>query len=284
MKEISIENKQYPEQLRDIKNPPKMLYVLGNETILNNKSLSIVGSRVATNYGKEIARKFAKKIAKQGINIVSGMAKGIDSEAHLGALEAKGNTIAVLGSGFNHIFPDKKIFQKILDNKGTVITEYKPDIDVFPEGFRKRNRIVAGLSLGTFVVEAKQRSGTSITAEYAREFNRKIFCIPHLIEDKSGIGTNRLLKKGAILVTDVFDILQHYEIPDVNYDEENYEVQIPQQYQECYKLIGTEAISANEISKKIKKNISEVNTILTMLELEGLIKSMPGNSFVRTVI
>ena len=283
MKIISIENELYPEQLKHIKRPPQILYVLGNEKILNNKSLSIIGSRNATNYGREIARKFAKNIAKQGINIVSGMAKGIDSEAHLGAIEARGNTIAVLGSGFNHIFPDKKIFQKILDNNGAIITEYKPDTEIFSDGFRRRNRIVAGISLGTFIVEAKEKSGTSITAEYARQFERKIFCIPHLIEDKHGIGTNRLLKRDAILITDVFDILKHYEISEINYDKENYEIQIPKQYQECYNLIGTEAISANEISKKTNKSISEINTILTMLELEGAIKSLPGNLFIRTI-
>lgn len=279
MKKISIESKLYPELLRHIKDPPKLLYVLGNEKILNKKNLSIVGSRDASDYGREIARKFAKNIAMQGINIVSGMAKGIDSEAHLGAIEAGGNTIAVLGSGFNHIFPDKTVFEKILDSGGTVITEYEPNVEVFSDGFRKRNRIVAGLSLGTFVVEAKEKSGTGITAEYARSFNRKIFCIPHLIEDKHGIGTNRLLKKDAILVTDILDIVKHYEISEIIESEKSMEVQIPKEYQDCYNLIGMEPISANQISKMTNKSISETNTILTMLELEGLIKSLPGNYF-----
>jgi len=281
MKKINIENKFYPEQLKNIKNPPKVLYVLGDEKILNEKSLSIVGSRNASDYGRKIARSFARDIALQGINIVSGMARGIDSEAHLGAIEGGGKTVAVLGSGFNHIFPNKIIFQKILDSGGTIITEYKPDVEVFPDGFRQRNRLIAGLSLGTFVVEAKMRSGTGITADFARRFKRKIFCIPHLIEDEHGQGTNRLLKRGAILVTNAFDIIKYYEIPEIVKTEGTINIEIPEEYQECYNVIEEEPITANQVSKRTNKSISEVNTILTMLELEGLIKSLPGNYFCR---
>ena len=211
VKEIEIQNKWYPKQLRKINNPPKKLYVLGNHEILNTDSLSIIGSRCCTSYGADMAREFARKLAKKGITIVSGMAKGIDSNAHLGAIEANGRTIAVLGSGFNHIYPDKEIYEKILKSGGTVITEYSENVGVSPQGFRDRNRIVAGLSLGTLVIEAKQRSGTGITANYVKRYKRKLFCIPHEIEDKSGVGTNRLLKKGAILVTEVKDILQYFK-------------------------------------------------------------------------
>ena len=280
MKTISIESKLYPQILRTIVNPPQILYVLGDENNLNKKSLSIIGSRNASEYGRETARKFARGIAMQRINIVSGMAMGIDSEAHLGAIEAGGTTIAVLGSGFNHIFPDKKVFEKILNNGGTVITEYEPDVEVFSEGFRKRNRIVAGLSLGTLVVEAKAKSGTSITARFVQQFNRKVFCIPHAIEDDYGKGTNKLLKSGAILVTDILDILEYYDISEVvetiNIDEN---IDVPEEYRECYNMIEKNPISSNQISKLTNKSISEVNTILTMLELEGLIKSLPGNYF-----
>ena len=184
MKEIDIENKFYPKLLRNIINPPKTLYLLGNENNLRKKSLSIIGSRNASDYGRKNARIFAKGIAMQGINIVSGMAEGIDSEAHLGAMEVEGSTIAVLGSGFNHIFPHRKVFEDILKHDGTIITEYEPDVEVFSDGFRKRNRIVAGISLGTLVIEAKAKSGTSITAGFARQFERKVFCIPHRMEDE----------------------------------------------------------------------------------------------------
>lgn len=208
---------------------------------------------------------------------------GIDSQAHLGAIEVGGSTVAVLGSGFNHIFPDKKVFEKILKNNGAVITEYEPNVEVFSDGFRKRNRIVAGLSLGTLVIEAKAKSGTGITARFANQYGRKVFCIPHNMEDDHGKGTNRLLKNGATLVTDILDILKYYDILDVVDEEENKNIDIPEEYKECYKIITNNPISSNQISKLTNKSISEVNTILTMLELEGFINSLPGNYFCRRV-
>ncbi len=282
IKIIDMYNKFYPEQLKKIKNPPKRLYVIGDETILNNDCLSIIGSRNCTEYGANIAKVFAKKIAEKGITIVSGMAYGIDSQAHLGAIEGGGKTIAVLGSGFNHIFPDKEIFNKILEYGGTIITEYDNDVEVFSQGFRDRNRIVAGLSIGTFVIEAKEKSGTGITANYAKQFKRNIFCIPHRIEDESGKGTNRLLKNGAILVTEIEDILKYYNnIKQNAKTEKKLEIEIPEEYKKVYEEIKIKDINADEISKKINMNIAQVNAIITMLELEGYIESRPGNFYRR---
>ena len=280
IQEIDIENKWYPKQLTKIDNPPKKLYVLGNLELLNTDSISIVGSRLCTSYGASIARTFSRELAKKGITIVSGMAKGIDSNAHLGAIEANGKTIAVLGSGFNHIYPDKVVYEEILKSGGTVITEYRENIEVSPQGFRDRNRIVAGLSLGTLVIEAKQKSGTGITANYVKKYKRKLFCIPHAIEDEAGIGTNRLLKRGAILVTEVKDILKYFEnIHDKEGIKEGFTVEIPEEYRKIYREIQKQELTAEEISKKVKMNISKVNTILTMLELEDYIQSLPGNYF-----
>ena len=279
IQEINIENKLYPKQLTKIDNPPKKLYVLGNLELLNTDSISIVGSRLCTSYGASIARTFSRELAKKGITIVSGMAKGIDSNAHLGAIEANGKTIAVLGSGFNHIYPNKMVYEEILKSGGTVITEYSEDTEVSPQGFRDRNRIVAGLSLGTLVIEAKQKSGTGITANYVKRYKRKLFCIPHSIEDEAGIGTNRLLKKGAILVTEVKDILKYFENI---YDEdikEKFIIEVPEKYRKIYKEIEKQELTAEEISKKVKMNISEVNIILTIMELEDYIQSLPGNYF-----
>lgn len=282
VKEINFEDELYPKSLRDIDNPPKKLYVLGDEKILNTQSLSIVGSRNCTEYGAEMAMNFARELSKIGITIVSGMAAGIDSHAHLGAIEGNGKTIAVLGSGFKHIFPSKKVYKQILKNGGAVITEYEEDVEVFSQGFRDRNRIVAGLSVGTLVIEAKKRSGTSITAEYVQKYGRELFCIPHLIGDKSGFGTNRLLKKGAKLVTSVDDIIKYFENIEVTQKEiEGFEIEVPEEYKKIYEKIQREPINADEICKKIRKPISEVNTILTMLELEGFIESLPGSYFRR---
>ncbi len=281
IKELEYENKLYPDALRKIKSPPKKLYVLGNETILNNESIAIVGSRNCTEYGVRMAKEFARDLAQNGVTIVSGMAKGIDSAAHIGAIEVQGKTIAVLGSGFNHIFPDKEVFEKILKYGGAVITEYEPDIDVFPQGFRDRNRIVAGLGMGVLVVEAKEKSGTGITAEYAKQFNRKVFCIPHRIGDEAGVGTNRLIKRGAMLATETQDLLPFFEnIKSIKKKEVTLQVEIPEEYKKVYDALQ-EPLNSDEVSKKTKMKIVEVNTILTMLELEGYIESMPGNFFRR---
>lgn len=282
VKEIKFDDDFYPSSLRNIDNPPQKLYVLGDETILNTQCLSIVGSRNCTEYGAEIAKKFAYDFASIGITIVSGMARGIDSHAHLGAIEGKGKTIAVLGSGLKHIYPSKKVYKQILKNGGAVITEYEENVEVFSQGFRDRNRIVAGLSRGTLVIEAKEHSGTGITAEYVKRYGRELFCIPHLIGDKSGMGTNRLLKRGAKLVTCVEDILEYYDtLKKIKIESNEFEIEVPEEYKKVYQKIQREPINADEISKKIKKPINEINTILTMLELEGFIESVPGNYFKR---
>lgn len=280
IKEIKYENTLYPETLRTIKNPPQKLYVLGDEQILNNECVSIVGSRNCTEYGKKIAKKFANELAINGVTIVSGMAKGIDSVAHIGAMEVQGKTIAVLGSGFNHIFPDKEVFEKILENGGAIITEYEPKVDVFPQGFRDRNRIVAGLGIGVIVIEAKEKSGTGITAEYAKQFNRKVFCIPHRIGDETGVGTNRLIKRGAMLITETQDLLPYLKHTKDIKESVALQVEIPEEYKIIYEELQ-EPLTADELSKRTKKTIIEVNTILTMLELEGFAESMPGNFFRR---
>ena len=177
--------------------------------MLNNPIISIVGSRSCSENGKSLARKFAYELSQCGITIASGLAKGIDTVAHLYSYKEKGKTIAVLPNGFNHIFPKENIglYEKILDNGGLVMSEYPPDIKAKSKYFLERNRIVSGLSLGVLVVEAAYRSGTSVTAKLAKTQGRKVFALPHEIWDSHGVGTNRLIKTGATLVTCVEDIL-----------------------------------------------------------------------------
>lgn len=180
MKIIKIQDKNYPEKLRNIENPPKQLYVLGNEGLLNTFGLAIIGCRQYSEYGKKVAKDLSFKLAKQGINIISGMAKGIDSFAHIGCMVAGGNTIAVLGSGFNNIYPKENIelFKEIIKKGGTVITEYSPDTKPLGSNFPLRNRIISGLSDGIIVVEASKKSGTLITVDYALEQGKEIFAVP----------------------------------------------------------------------------------------------------------
>lgn len=284
MKRIQIEDANYPEKLKKIKNAPNQLYLMGNREILNNQSIAIIGSRNCTSKGYETARKFAYDLASMGICVVSGMAEGIDTAAHIGALEAKGKTIAVLGSGFNHIFPErnKKLFKKILSSNGAIITEYEEDIEVFSQGFVMRNRIVSGISDAVLVVEAKKKSGTSITARFAKEQDKKIFCIAHGIESPEGMGTNRLIKAGAFLVTEVQDIVKNMNFKiskGVNNKIVKEILDVPKEYLSVYKFISEEPINIDELCKKSNLEMQKVNYILTMLELEGLITQLPGKMF-----
>ena len=209
IKRISMDNINYPEKLKQIYDPPKVLYVLGNEQILNNVSIAIVGCREATEYGKKATLYFSSNLAKQDINIVSGLARGIDSYAHIGALKVKGKTIAVIGSGLDIIYPkeNEKLAQEIIKSGGVIISEdplgTKPEKEHFPA----RNRIISGLSNGVLVVEAKEKSGSLITADFAMEQGKDVFVVPGNINSLNSVGTNNLIKDGAILVNNYNDII-----------------------------------------------------------------------------
>lgn len=287
MREIKIikkEDKEYPEKLLKIKDPPEQLYVLGDESLLNKKSIAIIGSRDCTMYGYEQAKKFAKEISKENICIVSGMAIGIDSAAHIGAKSEIGKTIAVLGSGFNHIFPEEneELFYEILEQGGCIITEYTPDVEPAYNNFPSRNRIVSALSEGVLVVEARHRSGTSITVRFAKEQGKRVFCIPSNLDATTGVGTGRFIQEGAKLVLSPNDILLHLgvKLREEEFEEEE-EVEVNEEYKEIYSVLSKMPINVNDICKKTNKSIMEVNTTLTMLELEGLVKQVGVNEFVK---
>lgn len=282
MKLISMLNKEYPSILRNIKDPPKYLYTEGNLDLLKTNAIAIIGSRHCSEEGRKIARRMAKELAINGITIVSGLAVGIDSEAHRGALEVGGNTIAVLGGGLNKFFPKEnlQLFQEI-KQKGLIVTEYAENVEAKSRHFVDRNRIVSGLSLGVLVVEATYRSGTSITAKRAIEQGKKIFSIPHDINNYLGVGTNRLIaQKDAKLVTKSSEIIEEFNF--LKYDEEkvnNLEAKKPEvkkEYQEVFGLIEQVPIRKEEICYKTKKKIQEIDNILLMLELDGYIKKVAG--------
>lgn len=278
IKEIRIEDEKYPNQLKEIKNPPNKIFLVGNEKILQSDGIAVIGSRCNTEYGEKYATKFSKELAKQGLTIISGMAVGIDGFAHKGALSVGGKTIAVLGSGFNNIYPEenKELFKQIIENDGAIITEYEPDVKPNSENFPKRNRIVSGLSKGVLVIEAVYRSGTSITAKLAQSQGRKVFCIPSNLERKNGVGTNQLIKEGASLVTNIDDILNAIK---VERKAENNAVKIPAEYLPIYEVLEDEPMNVNVICKKLKTDISSINANLMLMELEGYIKSLPGNYY-----
>ena len=272
MQEIKIEDKLYPNELRKIKSPPNKIYIKGNLELLKNVSIAIVGSRECTSYGFRQAYEFSKELSKNNICIISGLAEGIDTAAHLGAMHQIGKTIAVIGSGFNYIYPEenKILLESIIKNDGLVITEYSLNEEPKPTNFPKRNRIMSGLSKGILIVEAKNRSGTLITAKFANEQNKKVFCIPNNIDSKNSIGTNNLINQGAKLVINVNDILQEIIEEETN-----------EEYKCIYSILNSYPMNINEIAKKANLSIAETNQIITMLEIEGLIEKLPNNEFIK---
>ena len=231
---ISIYNKYYPEKLKQIYDSPISLYVKGNYKILNNLSIAIVGCREATEYGKKAAKYFSYSLTKEGINIVSGLARGIDSFSHIGAICGKleentknvdnlstdkkrlniGNTIAVVGTGLDRVYPDENRYleEQIIKTGGAVISEYPLGTKPEKMNFPARNRIISGISSGVLVVEAKEKSGTLITVDFALEQGRDVFVVPGNINSINSVGTNNLIKQGAKLVTNYKEIILNLRI------------------------------------------------------------------------
>ena len=206
---IDMNSKYYPERLRNIDNPPKQLYCLGNLELLNyEKNIAIIGSRYCSYYGERVTKDFSFNLAKENVAIVSGLAKGIDSFAHIGALNAKGKTIAVLGSGLDNIYPKENInlAHSIIKNNGLVITEYPLGTLPLKQNFPARNRIISGLSDKILVTEARKNSGTNITVNFALEQGKDIFVIPGNIYSKTSDGTNFMISEGAIPVVSYKEI------------------------------------------------------------------------------
>lgn len=208
---IDKNSRLYPERLKNIDYPPKQLYCLGNLELLNCKStLAMIGSRNCSTYGEKVAKDFAFHLAQNEVCIVSGLAKGIDAFSHIGALNANGKTIAVLGSGLDNIYPkeNEKLFQEIIKKDGLIITEYPLGTKPLKHNFPARNRIISGLSDSVLVVEARKNSGTNITVDFALDQGKDVFVIPGNIYSKTSDGTNFLITEGAIPVLSYRDILK----------------------------------------------------------------------------
>lgn len=271
MKIIKIGESSYPSNLKKVKNPPQKLFAEGNTDLLNKNSLAIVGTRDPTDYGINVAQNFAKELSNEGICIVSGLADGIDSYAHMGAKSGKGKTIAVLGCGLKHIYPEHnlKLYQDILDEGGCVITEYKPDETYKPEYFPARNRIISGISMGVLVVEGRYRSGSGITARLAMEQKKEVFCIPNDITRKTAYVPNEFIKIGAHLVSNIQDILEYFP-------KQREPAKMSDEFLEIYKYMSKIPVSVDEICRLTNLSAASVNERLMLMEIEGLIKNVYG--------
>lgn len=270
-KELQWFEEEYPQELLKIKNAPDKIYIRGNSQLLNNQigTIGIIGSRNSTEYGRKCARIFAEYFSKKGVTVVSGMALGIDTEAHLGALKGVGNTVAVLGSGLNNITPieNEWLYHKIINENGTVITELEDNELAQSSNYQKRNRIISGMATCVLVVESAKLSGSLMTARIAREQGKKVYFLPKQIDSKNSGGMQYLLENGAEVVTRPESIWKNFS---KNNNIQEKIVKVDEKYEEIYEELNSEK-SIEEISCKLDRDVSEINTLLTMMELEGLI-------------
>jgi len=295
---LTWDEPEYPPRLREIYDPPPMVYVRGNLELLTRHTLAIVGARRPTPYGNQMAERLARDLSERGLVIVSGLARGIDSSAHKGALAStRGVTIGVLGCGIDVVYPkeNKKLFAQI-EERGAIVTEFPMGTFPAPQNFPIRNRVIAGMSLGVVVVEGAQYSGSLITARLAMEFGREVYGVPGNVTQPSSFGPNQLIKQGAKLVTSWEDVVE--ELPtDVRAEllpveattvEERaslIEQSLPPGERMLYDLLSVEtARHVDELMEKSGLTSSEVLAALFDLEMKGVIRQMPGKQFVKVLL
>jgi DNA processing protein len=280
---ITWADKRYPPRLSQIHNAPPVLYVKGEIEPQDEWAVAVVGTRSGTRYGRQMVEEIAGDLGRSRITVVSGLARGIDSLAHRAALRAGGRTIAVLGCGIDVVYPhEHRDLARNVIERGALVTEYplgtKPEAGNFPP----RNRIISGLSLGVFVVEAGKRSGALITADYALEQGREVFALPGNVNNRKSEGTNRLIQEGAAkLVMSVQDILEELNLTLVERQQEIRTI-VPEDENEARILehISTEPIHVDEIGQKTELPISEVTSTLAMMELKGIVRQVGGMNYV----
>jgi len=282
----AIEEEDYPQELRNIANPPVILYYRGNAAALRGVCMAVIGSRAATVYGKNTARKLGQSLAQYGILVVSGMARGIDREAHYGALDGNGGTIAVLGSGIDVVYPREniKLYEEITA-RGLVISEFPLGANPEPGHFPRRNRIISGLSRGVVVVEARVKSGALITADFALEQGKDVFAVPGPINSPASAGTNNLIKQGAILLTGVEDIIAEYNDLQTGQDEKSLKQKelllLDSEELVIMENMDYEPCHFDQLLSASGFDIGRLSSLLLNLELRGMVKSIPGNYYVK---
>ncbi len=279
----------YPRRLREIDNPPPLLYLRGSLADSDDWAVAIVGTRRATSYGKEVARELASALASAGVTIISGLARGIDAIAHVAALESGGRTIAVLGSGLDKLYPPEHaaLAEKITANEasGALISDYALGTPPEAANFPPRNRIISGLSLGVIVVEAGEDSGALITAEFAMEQGREVFAVPGNIFSRSSRGPNKLIQQGAKIVLNAEDVLEELNLKMAARHAEA-RAQLPlfdgadETERKLLAHLSAEPLHADELSVLTTLPIATVSSALAMMELKGMARQVGGMTYV----
>jgi DNA processing protein len=293
---VTCDDSEYPKNLREIYDPPLVLYVKG--TLKEDESLAIgvVGSRRTTLYGQDMARKLAFQLARLGVTVVSGLARGIDTAAHNGALQAKGRTVAVIGCGIDVVYPaeNKKLADEIVEKGGAVVTEFPFGVKPDKQNFPMRNRIISGWSLGVVVVEANLKSGALITAAQAAEQGRQVFAVPGRADSISSRGANELIKDGAKLTEDVEDVLSEFEylLPkqamgmagtDAQGRGTNPALKFSEIEEKVIAQMSREETGIDDIIRASGLTSAAVSATLLGLEMKRVVRQLPGKLYVRNV-
>src|SRR5690349_8111277 len=284
---ITQTSPQYPKSLREIHAPPIVLYVWGEIQERDHHAIGIIGARRTTHYGNESAKKLAYQLAYAGLTVISGLARGIDTAAHQGALAAKGRTIAVIGSGLSKLYPpeNEALAEKIQNGNGAVVSEFSMEIEPDRQTFPMRNRIISGWSQGILVVEAGLNSGALITAAQAIDQGRSVYAVPGHINAPSAMGSNRLIQQGAKLVMDASDILDDLQIllPDSKpiASAARPLPELSESERSVYDAIEASETAIDAIAAKCNLPSPTVSSVLLRLELKRLVKQLPGKYFVK---
>lgn len=286
---VSIFSDGYPENLKTIYSPPILLYIKGEIRLEDADAVAVVGTRRPSHYGMSTCEKLANQLASRGITVISGLARGIDTTAHRGAIKS-GRTIAVLGSALNYMYPpeNKKLAEEICE-KGALVSEFPMDTPPYKFNFPRRNRLICGLSLGVLVVEASERSGSLITANFALDENRELFAVPGQAGSARSAGSNNLLRQGAKLVEDVDDIIIEIEASLKYRDAHKKKAAQPktisnsilnEEEKKIRSFLSYEPLYIDELARKSNMSAGKVSSLLLTLEFKNIIKELPGKNFI----
>lgn len=282
---ITLEDPQYPANLKPLADAPPVLYVRGTLLESDASAVAIVGTRTPTPHGTITAGRFAADLASEGITVVSGLARGIDTAAHEGALAGGGRTIGILGSGIDMIYPKENMaLAEQMAASGAVISEFCPGTEPLPGNFPARNRVISGLSLGVLVVEAASDSGSLITAGHAAEQGREVFAVPGVAGGELSRGPNRLIKQGAKLVENIGDILEELKLPRLlsrGRERMDTPERMDPSERALFAHIRFDPMHLDEIARMAGQDVSRVAGILLGMELQGLVRQLPGKLFCR---
>lgn len=295
---LNWDEPEYPQRLLEIYDPPPLLYVRGEASVLNRHSISMVGTRRPTPYGNQMAERLGRDLAERGLTIVSGMARGVDSSSHQGACKAShGATIGVLGTGVDVIYPkeNRKLFGEV-EKRGALISEFPLGAHPAPENFPVRNRIVAGMSLGVVVIQGAQYSGSLITARLGMEFGREVYGVPGNVTSDVSFAPNQLIKQGAKLVTSWEDVIEElpteiraelFPVDEITGEERAslFENALSPLEKKIYGLLAAdESIHVDELVEKSELTSSEVLAALCEMEMKGMVRQMPGKQFLKVLL